>query len=56
VSDDIKVICSECKKVLKHVPDANVSHGYCKPCAIKFLWLEGVSQEELTEFAKEVQS
>ena len=47
----LKVICCECKKVLKEGPDDNVSHTYCEPCAAKFLWLDGLSQEELSKFA-----
>lgn len=45
----LKVMCCECKKVLTEGPDDNVSHGYCDPCSIKFLWMGGLSQEELTD-------
>ena len=48
----LKVVCcvKECGKVLQEGPDDNVSHGYCEPCAAKFLWLDGSSQEEVTSF------
>ena len=45
-----KVICCECKKVLKKGPDDNVSHGYCEACSTKMLWMDGVEGEELTKF------
>jgi len=50
VSDDIKVICCECKKVLKPGPDDNVSHGLCEACSTKMLWLDGLKEKELTDF------
>lgn len=46
----LKVVCCECKTVMKPGSDDKVSHGFCGPCAAKFLWLEGVSKEELTDF------
>ena len=49
----LKIVCciKECRKVLQEGSDDNVSHTYCEPCAAKFLWLDGFSQKELTEFA-----
>ena len=46
----LKVICCECKLVLKPGPDDNISHGYCEPCSTKMLWQDGFSQKELTKF------
>ena len=59
-STGLKVVCcvKECKKVLQEGPGGNVSHGLCEACSTKMLWLEGVNQEELTDFIekhKEVQ-
>ena len=45
----LKVICCECKKVLKPGPDDNVSHGYCEACSVKFMWMGGLNREELTD-------
>lgn len=49
----LKVVCCECKKVMKEGPNDNVSHGQCRPCQDKFLWRAGLSQKELTEFINE---
>ena len=50
MSAELKVVCSYCKKVVREGPNDNVTHGQCKPCQDKFLWLIGLSQKELTEF------
>ena len=47
----MKVVCCICNKVLVPGPDDRVSHGHCGPCNIKFLWLAGFNEEELTDFA-----
>lgn len=49
----LKVICAECKKVLKQGPDDNISHGQCEACQAKFLWINGFSVKELTNFINE---
>lgn len=46
----LKVVCCECKIVIEPSPDDNVSHGYCRPCSTKMLWLSGLNQKELTGF------
>ena len=53
MAENIKVICCECKKILKEGPDNNVSHGYCEACSIKMLWHSGFGETELTEFINE---
>jgi hypothetical protein len=49
----LKVICADCKKVIKDGPDVNISHGQCDPCQDKFLWIEGLSEKELSNFINE---
>ena len=46
----MKIVCCICKKVLRAGPDDKVSHGHCDPCSTKFLWLNGLEQNELTDF------
>ena len=47
-------ICAECDKVLYQgrmsLTDPNISHGSCKACGIKLLWLDGFNEPELTRF------
>ena len=45
-----KRICSYCKKVMREGPNDNVTHGICEPCSTKMLWLDGLSETELTDF------
>lgn len=50
MSIGLKVICCECKIVLEPGSDDNVSHGYCQPCSTKMLWMNGLSETEVTGF------
>ena len=47
---DAKRVCSYCKKVMREGPEDNITHGICEPCSTKMLWLDGLSEEELTGF------
>ena len=47
---DAKRVCKWCNKVLREGPEDNITHGICVPCSTKMLWLEGLSETELTGF------
>lgn len=55
MSEHIKVICCDCKKVMKEGLNDTISHGLCAPCATKMLWLDGLDQKEITKFVKELE-
>jgi hypothetical protein len=54
VAERLTSICADCGKVLYQgrlsLTNSGISHGGCKACLSKALWLDGFSIFKLTQF------
>ncbi|MCK5603678.1 hypothetical protein KAR91_17460 [Candidatus Pacearchaeota archaeon] len=54
MAERLTSICAECGKVLYQgrmsLTDPGISHGGCKACLTKMLWLDGCNEGELAQF------